>query len=98
LIVLDPKDAVDAIREGEKFVLFNGDCAELLAAIPADFVDLTVTSPPYFMGKSYDRSYRLDDFLSDHEKLGPEISRITKSGGNICWQVGYHVKHKRYFP
>lgn len=61
-------------------------------------MDLTVTSPPYFMGKSYDRSYSLEDFRSDHALLAPDISRVTKDGGGICWQVGYHVRENQVFP
>lgn len=74
------------------YVLHCGDCMKLLRKIPSESFDLTITSPPYFMGKDYDKSARLDDFISFHKELLPEIVRITKNGRSICWQVGYHVK------
>lgn len=98
MIVLDAREAINAIRGGETFVLFNGDCADLLEVIPPSSIDLTLTSPPYFMGKCYDRSYSLADFRADHAALAPRVCRATKSGGSICWQVGYHVRDNEVFP
>ena len=45
------------------------------------------------MGKEYDKSHNINDFVIDHMKLLPEIYRITKEGGSICWQVGYHINN-----
>ena len=98
MIVSDPEQAVRASLSGEPFVLFNGDCVALLKSMPQDTVDLTVTSPPYFMGKSYDRSYSVDDFKTDHAILAPAICSITKPEGNVCWQVGYHVRENEVYP
>ncbi len=87
---LDVKNAIDA---GERFVIYNGDCRDLLSSLSPGCVDFTLSSPPYFMGKAYDRSYKLADFISDHEELAPAIGTLTKPGGNIAWQVGHHVKN-----
>lgn len=69
----------------------NADCMELLAQIPDNSVDLTITSPPYCMGKAYESSTSTEDFVEAHEAVLPEVVRVTKNGGSICWQVGYHV-------
>lgn len=98
MIVLNPREAIDAVRDGEPFVLFNGDCIDLLDAVPGELIDLTLTSPPYFMGKCYDRSYSLVDFRADHKALAPRVCSVTKKGGSICWQVGYHVRDNEVFP
>jgi adenine-specific DNA-methyltransferase len=45
------------------------------------------------MGKEYDKSKSVEDFINSHQKILPEIVRVTKIGGSICWQVGYHVKN-----
>jgi adenine-specific DNA-methyltransferase len=44
------------------------------------------------MGKEYERTDRLQDFVEAHLKILPEIIRVTKKGGSICWQVGYHTR------
>jgi adenine-specific DNA-methyltransferase len=42
------------------------------------------------MGKAYESSRSVEDFVNFHRRLLPEIVRITKPGGSICWQVGFH--------
>ena len=78
--------------------LFNGDCLTLLKALPDDCLSLTVSSPPYCMGKEYEPGNNVEDFVSAHEKVLPEIVRSTKPGGSICWQVGYHVRENHVVP
>jgi adenine-specific DNA-methyltransferase len=76
-----------------KIILHLGDCIDLLRKLPSKSVDLTVTSPPYCMGKEYERTDRLNHFVEAHWKILPEVVRATKNGGSICWQVGYHSKN-----
>ncbi len=79
--------------------LYNGDCLELLKSMPDGVVDLVVTSPPYCMGKSYeDPKDDLETFYRKHSELLPEIYRVLKDGGSMCWQVGYHVKNNIVTP
>ncbi|XMB33901.1 site-specific DNA-methyltransferase [Candidatus Saccharibacteria bacterium oral taxon 955] len=79
--------------------LYNGDCLKLLKSMPDGVVDLVVTSPPYCMGKSYeDPKDDLRTFFDKHTELLPEIFRVLKEGGSMCWQVGYHVKNNVVTP
>jgi adenine-specific DNA-methyltransferase len=79
-------------------VLFEGDCLELLKKIPDATVDLTLTSPPYCIGKAYENTTKIADFIQTHKKILPEIVRVTRPGGSICWQVGYHAKNGAITP
>lgn len=78
--------------------LFHGDALKLLKSIPDNSVDLIITSPPYCMGKEYEDDTDTDNFIENHRKVLPEIVRITKEGGSICWQVGIHVKDNSVTP
>ncbi len=98
LITRSVSVALAAHRSGSEFVMYNGDCLDLLKELPDGTVDLLLTSPPYFMGKNYDRSYKLEEFYDDHRKLSPHVNRIVRDRGNICWQVGYHVQNNSLFP
>lgn len=98
MLTTDAKEAASAFAAGETWVLFNGDCAELIGVLPPESVDLALTSPPYFMGKDYDRSYRVDDFVSDHEVIFPAVSNLVRQTGSICWQVGSHVINNSVIP
>ena len=82
----------------DRFVVHHGDWRELLDQLPNDTVDLTVTSPPYCIGKSYDKSNTLDAFREEHQEIIPRIVDATRPGGNICWQVGYHVRNAAITP
>ncbi len=79
--------------------LFPGDCRNLLKAIPSSSAQLVLTSPPYNVGKSYESSLPLSDYLQLQREVIAESVRITSEGGSICWQVGHHVNgHGQVVP
>jgi adenine-specific DNA-methyltransferase len=79
-------------------VLFRGDCQDLIRRMPDRSVDLTISSPPYCIGKSYERSRSVEDFIAAQKQILPEIVRITKEGGSICWEIGYHINDGAVYP
>lgn len=78
--------------------LFRGDAFDFLSQVKSGSVNLIVSSPPYFMGKEYDTSLSVADFKNIHRRLLPELVRILKPGGSLCWQVGHHVKNGVSIP
>jgi len=62
--------------------IYNENCLETMARMPNDFIDLTVTSPPY----DNLRTYNGYDF--DFESIAKELYRVTKKGGVVVWIVG----------
>jgi adenine-specific DNA-methyltransferase len=89
--------AADACAQ-TAFTLFSGDCRKLLHALPARSVALIVSSPPYFVGKEYDRSKLIADFKAQHEEIAPLLMRVLRPGGSICWQTGTHAHAGRIVP
>lgn len=80
-------------------VLYKGNCLNLLKEMPDESVDLIITSPPYCMKKAYENpTDDINTFKEVHKAIYPEIYRILKPGGSICWQVGYHVNETQTFP
>ena len=79
-------------------VLFEGDCLDLLSTIPDDQMDMVVTSPPYNLGKSYEKKQRLDDYLANQSRVIAECVRVLKTTGSICWQVGNFVENGEIVP
>jgi adenine-specific DNA-methyltransferase len=78
--------------------LFNGDCCALLDAIPDQSLQLVVTSPPYNIGKSYEKRIALDAYLRREESVINRCIDKLKPGGSICWQIGNHVDDGEVFP
>jgi adenine-specific DNA-methyltransferase len=81
-----------------RFELSCQDAVEFLSSIEPSSIDLIVSSPPYFMGKEYDTSVRIDDFIDAHRMMAPLLDRVLKPGGSLCWQVGHHVKNGVSIP
>lgn len=81
-----------------KAVLFEGDCRELLAQIPDGEMQLVVTSPPYNLGKPYERRVDLDEYLEQQAEVIRECVRTLSPGGSICWQVGNYVHKGEIVP
>lgn len=59
-----------------------GDCVEVMQGMPDNYVDLTVTSPPYDSLRAY------EGYVFDFENIAKELYRITKQGGVVVWVVG----------
>ena len=79
-------------------VLFNGDCLKILEKIPDEFVKLVITSPPYNIGKSYEKREKLDTYLDSQKKIIQECVRVLSPNGSICWQVGNYVDNGEIIP
>lgn len=62
--------------------LYLGNSAEILMAIDAQSIDLTVTSPPYDDMRVYN-GYRFD-----FESTAKQLFRVTANGGVVVWVVG----------
>lgn len=80
--------------------VITGDAGYHLAEIPERSVDLIVCSPPYNIGKIYEREKKLsfEEYLSWQETIVARLAKIVKEGGSICWQVGNHVKNGTVTP
>jgi len=61
--------------------IYCENCLDTMARMPDDFIDLTVTSPPY----DGLREYRVYSF--DFEAIAKELYRVTKSGGVVVWII-----------
>ena len=79
-------------------VLFDGDCSELLKNIPSNSVDLVITSPPYNIGKKYEKKTSLQAYLKNLEPVIVEIVRVLATTGSLCWQVGNYIHKGEVFP
>ncbi len=62
--------------------VFCGDCASVLAEMPGELFDLTVTSPPYDNLREY------DGYTFPFEAIAQQLFRVTKNGGVVVWIVG----------
>lgn len=52
---------------------------------------LVVTSPPYNIGKTYERRTSLERYLAEQARVIAECVRVLHPQGSLCWQVGNHI-------
>ena len=78
--------------------LFQGDCRDILKDIPPNSIDLVITSPPYNIGKKYEKKTTLKSYLNNLKPVLTELVRVLASTGSICWQVGNYVHKGEVFP
>ena len=58
-----------------------GDCERVMRDIPANSVDLVVTSPPYDNLRDYHSEFNIGN-------VAGQLFRVVKDGGVVVWIVG----------
>ena len=79
-------------------VVYEGSCIDFLRTIPDSSIQLVVTSPPYNIGKEYEKRLELSDYIEQQKVVIGECYRVLKDKGSICWQIGNYVKSSEIFP
>lgn len=86
-------------RPDSSVTLFHGDRLQLLEEIPDFAARLIVTSPPYNIGKKYEKRLRFAEYLKLQRATLIECVRVLAANGSLCWQVGNHIgKEGEVFP
>ncbi len=62
--------------------IYNENNIETMSRMPDNFIDLTVTSPPYDNLRTY------NGYVFDFESVAKELFRVTKKGGVVVWVIG----------
>ena len=75
--------------ETDACLLYNSDCLESLRRLPDETFDLTVTSPPYNIGKEYEKCLSLSEYVNWTQKWTAQVHRLTTSYGAFWWNLGY---------
>ena len=65
--------------------IYNENCLDTMKRMDDNFIDLTVTSPPYDNLRTY------KGFSFPFEDIAKELYRVTKPGGVVVWVVGDSV-------
>ncbi len=88
------------------FPLFDVQMAHIACADNLDYmntlqdesIQLIVSSPPYNIGKSYEKRLQLDEYISQQTKVITECARLLNPIGSLCWQVGNNIDDGEIFP
>lgn len=61
--------------------IHNENCLDTMSRMPDNYVNLTVTSPPYDNLRTY------NGYSFDFESIAKELFRVTAKGGVVVWVV-----------
>ena len=67
--------------------IYNESNLDTMKRMPDNFIDLTVTSPPYDGLRTY------NGYSFPFEEIAKELYRVTKEGGVLVWVVGDATKN-----
>lgn len=71
--------------------------SEKMEELPDNSVHLMVTSPPYNVGKEYDKNLTLKEYRSFLKRVWSEVKRVLVPGGRACINVA-NLGRKPYIP
>lgn len=81
-----------------RVVIHKGNCLDLLKQVPDESLQLIVTSPPYNIGKEYEKRIKLNQYIEQQSEVIKECVRTLNDTGSICWQVGNYVDNGAIIP
>lgn len=87
-----------SFSEENSATLYLGDCLDFLRQIPDRSIQLIVTSPPYNIGKEYEKILDIKEYVSQQSQVIDECVRVLKKEGSICWEVGNYVDDGGILP
>lgn len=82
----------------KNYIVHTGSCMELLSYFENKSVRLIVTSPPYNIGKAYEKKTSMERYLEFQDSVIQECVRVLADNGSICWQVGNHISNGSVVP
>lgn len=88
----------NSFHADKQIVLKCGDTLEFTHTIPENQITLIITSPPYNLGKIYEKRVSIEEYLNQQEVVIKELIRILRDDGSLCWQVGNYVENGEIFP
>ncbi len=68
--------------------IIQADSQHFLKELPADSIDLSFWSPPYYVGKSYEQDMTFEEWQGLISAVVRALSRIIKPGGFMAVNIG----------
>ena len=75
--------------ESDNCLIYNTDSLALLPKIPQESINLTITSPPYNIGKSYESILPVSEYINWCAKWMHGLYHVTAKDGAFLLNLGY---------
>lgn len=74
------------------------DNLKFMRSLDNESMKLIATSPPYNIGKDYEKRTSNEIYIEQQSAAIAEAVRLLHPEGSICWQVGNHIDDGEVFP
>lgn len=80
--------------------LMHGDALEMMGQLKDGTYNLVMSSPPYNIGKTYERDTQrtLDEYVEWQDGIIGRVCDLLTENGSVCWQVGNYVRDGELVP
>ena len=82
----------------KKISVIQDDALKACKKLPDDFFSLIISSPPYNIGKTYEKKINFESYLDDQRTVIAELVRTLRYDGSLCWQVGNYINNGEVYP
>lgn len=97
-IILVTMRAALRLQTDRDAVMARQDNLAFMRPLEDGSMKLIVTSPPYNIGKAYEKRSTLESYVKTQAQVISECTRLLSNTGSLCWQVGNHVHRGEIFP
>ena len=95
------KDCEDNVALLMRDTQANIECEpnlKFMRRFPDESMNLIITSPPYNIGKAYEKRTSEEQYIETQAACIAEATRLLSPYGSICWQVGNYVDNNQVVP
>ena len=93
-----PRAKVIQLPREKSVFMEQADNLKFMRPLKNESMQLIVTSPPYNIGKAYEKRSPLDAYIQSQAQVISECVRLLSPRGSLCWQVGNHVSNGEIVP
>jgi adenine-specific DNA-methyltransferase len=94
----DAETNIVAFKRSVNSLIECRDNLEFMRSLKNETMHLIVTSPPYNLGKSYEKKTTNEVYIEQQTATIAEAFRLLHPKGSICWQVGNYVEDGEVYP
>lgn len=80
------------------YKIIKGDAFGLVKELGENSIKLAITSPPYNIGKIYEKRTTLENYLSSYKEFAKDLFKAISEDGSVCWEVGNFVEKGEVYP
>ena len=81
-----------------KYKIVKGDTFELIKTLDDNSIDLLITSPPYNVGKVYEKQVDFAAYLKPYIPFAKDAFSKLAPTGSLCWEVGNYIESGEVYP